>query len=146
MARRIAPLDAETLFCEDLTLAASDVVQKDAADRILKIGRGRNDFSWVVDVSAIEIASNDEVYTFLLQGSNSATFASGIVNLAMLQLGATEVLLGGAGDSVVGRYMLGVANDMLADYDYVRLNVIIAGTIAVGITFSSWLTKTHVPV
>lgn len=144
MARRIAPLDAETLFIEDLTLAASDVVQKDAADRILTIGKGRADFAWVVDITAIEIASNDELYTFLLQGSNSSTFASGIVNLAMMQFGATEVLLGGAGDSVVGRYINGVSNDMLADYKYVRLNVIIAGAVATGITFSSWLTKTGV--
>ncbi len=38
----------------------------------------------VVDVSAIEIADNDEVYKISLQGSNSATFASGIVDLAIL--------------------------------------------------------------
>jgi hypothetical protein len=144
MARRIAPLDVETLFAEDLTLAASDVVQKDAVDRVLTIGKGRSDFTWVVDVTGIEIASNDELYTFLLQGSNVANFASGIVNLGMMQFGATEVLLGGAGDSVIGRYMQSVSNDFLADYKYVRLNVIIAGTVATGITFSSWLTKTQV--
>lgn len=145
MARRIAPLDAETKFAEDLTLTASDIVQMDAADRILKIGHGRQDFSLVVDVSALDIVSNDEKYTFLLQGSNAANMAAPLENLAIIELGATEVRAGGARDSVVGRYMVGVSNDVIGDWDYVHLNVIIAGTTPT-ITFSAWITKTGLGV
>jgi hypothetical protein len=142
MALRPAPLDAETKFCEGLTLAASDVVQLGGIDRILKIGKGRADMQLVVDVATIEIASNDELYTFLLQGCNTADFSTGspaIENLAMLQLGATEVRAGGARDSVIGRYQVPCSNDMVGDWTYVRLNVIISGSIATGIKFSSWL-------
>lgn len=143
VGKRFAPLDDLTKFAEGLALTASDVVQRDSADYIIDVGAALQEFLWVVDVSNItDIANNNEVYSFLLQGSNSSTFASGIENLAIIQLGATEVRLGGAQDSVVGRYQSIVYNMQAGVvYKYLRLNVIIAGTVSTGVTFSSWLSK-----
>lgn len=141
MAKRYYPVDANLLFCEDKTIAASTVV-KDAAtnDVVLTIGAGQQDFAWVVDIETIEVDTNNEKYDFLLQGSNSPTFASGIVNLAQMTLGAAAVLLGSAGVSVPGRYALHTDNEFAnLEYKYVRVNLIIAGTIATGVKFSSWL-------
>ena len=57
----------------------------------------------IVDVTAIEIASNDEAYKITLQGSSKVDFADTIVDLAELTLGAAEII-GGDKDSTTGRY------------------------------------------
>lgn len=95
----------------------------------------------VIDASAVEVASGDEVYTIILEGSNSATFASGIVPLAMTQLGDQAALLGAADtDSDAGRYIVPFTNvrDGVA-YRYVRLYTVVAGTIATGINYSAYI-------
>lgn len=139
MAKRYAPMDARTTFCEGKTLTASDVVSDGTNDIILDVGPGRQDFTFAVNVTSLDIASADEHYQFVLQGSNSSTFASGIENLAILDLGATASRLGGAIDSVAGRYLVEASNQAGAtEYEYVRLNVLIAGTTPT-ITFDAWL-------
>jgi hypothetical protein len=139
-ARRYHPFDARTAFIEGLTLTASDIVEENSADKILELGDGRVDGVLIVDVSALDIASNDELYRFILQGSNASDFSSGIENLVELELGDTAVRQGGAGDSLIGRYELPFQNaQAAAEYKYVRLNVIIAGT-SPSITFDSWIT------
>ena len=66
---------------------------------------------------------------FVAQGSNSPTFASGIENLAVMDLGNTAVRLGGAGTSLIGGYEVGFTNEQ-ADviYRYIRLFTVVAGT------------------
>lgn len=60
-----------------------------------------------VDVSAIDIASNDEVYHVILQGSSDSGFASTIVNLAILSLADAAVALGGSDeDGATGRFVV----------------------------------------
>lgn len=99
------------------------------SDKILDVGNGRFEAVALVDVSALDIVSNNEEYDVLIQGSNSATFASGIENLAQLNLGATEVRQGGAQDSVVGRYELPFINQAVGTiYKYLRAYLVIAGT------------------
>lgn len=142
MARRAVPMDKETTFVEDLVAAASVAT---VGAKILAVGAGRQDMTWVVDVAALDIASADEKYTFLLQGSNTSDFSGTKENLAVIELGAAAVRDGGARASVIGRYMAGVWNDIVGDWKYVRVNLIIAGTTP-SITFSSWLSKTQLPV
>lgn len=83
----------------------------------------------VFDVTAMDISSTNELYVLVIQGSNSATFASGVQNLAQLELGATASRSGGAADSLIGRYELGFQNEQ-ADvmYEYIRHYVAISGT------------------
>lgn len=96
----------------------------------------------VVDVSAIEIASDTEFYRIIVQGSSSATFASNIQNLAELTLGATEVRPGGAIDSLVGRYILPFYNQQ-ADvrYQYLRVYTDVGGDIATGINYTAFIAR-----
>lgn len=95
-----------------------------------------------INVSAIEIASNDELYRLQIQGSTSSTFASTIVTLASLELGANEVLVGGVDvDSVIGNYVMYGTNDVAGTiYPYIRGYTTISGTIATGINHQAWLT------
>ncbi len=83
----------------------------------------------VLDVTAMDISSADEKYVLIIQGSNSPTFASGIENLAELDLGATASRNGGAGNSLIGRYEVSFQNEQ-ADvmYQYIRHYVLISGT------------------
>lgn len=91
-------------------------------------------------VTAIEIASNDEIYRLIIQGSTSATFASTIANLAELTLGANEVLHGDV-DSVIGDYVISCHNDVAGTiYRYVRGYTDVDGSIATGVNFSAWMT------
>lgn len=83
----------------------------------------------VFDVSAMDISSADELYLLIIQGSNSPTFASGIQNLAQIELGATASRKGGAADSLIGRYELIFQNEQAdVQYQYLRLYRNISGT------------------
>lgn len=143
-ARKHFNFDRNLAFAEDLTLAASDVVQFAAADVEIDLGSGYYEGVLVVDVSSIETASTDENYTFILEGGTVSGFGSGSIDtLAWKRLEhASSVGTVGAQNvtHTAGRYMLHFCN-MIDEkmYRYVRLNVIIAGTIATGITFSAWI-------
>lgn len=140
MAKRYYPLDALTLFGEDVTLTATGNFQKDAADVVLKIGKGRQDFALVADVSAIKVSAGNERYTLCLQGSDSEDFSTAIENLGVIDLGHTSVRFGGARTSTPGRYGFDLSNDILDEFEFVRLRLIAAGT-SPSITLSAWLSE-----
>ena len=95
----------------------------------------------IVDVTAIEIADNDENYKISLQGSCKSDFADTIEDLAILELGALETL-GGDVDSTTGRYIVPFrTNRNGTTYRYVREYCDVTGTIATGINFSAYLGK-----
>jgi hypothetical protein len=127
-------------------VAASDAAQVDSKDLILDTGGGFTQGNLILDVTAIEIASNDEIYTIILEGSNSATFANGIVPLAVALLGAQEVIVGGTDtDSTTGRYIIPFRNERDGTvYRYLRVYTVVAGAIATGggINYSAFLSKT----
>jgi hypothetical protein len=128
-------------------IAASANWQVSSSDKIFDTGPGPawSPFAVQVKVSAIEIASNDELYRLIIQGSTSATFASTIVNLAELTLGANEVLDGDV-DSATGEYLILGHNDVDdTRYRYLRGRTVISGTIATGINFQAWLSMLTIP-
>jgi hypothetical protein len=99
-----------------------------AAARILDLGPSRVDGRVVVDVSAIDTASNDEGYTLQVQGSNSPSFANTVVALASKQLGDATVT-GNSADTVVGRYEIPFQNEENGVlYRYLRLRFVVVGT------------------
>ncbi|GFK92219.1 hypothetical protein NNJEOMEG_00041 [Fundidesulfovibrio magnetotacticus] len=108
--------------------------------KIASIGTGRVDARLVVDVTALEIASNDEAYAIAVQGSDTADFSTGspkIEELAVLNLGAAEVI-GGNQDSTTGRYELPFSNVKGGvAYPYVRVFTTVAGAVATGINFTA---------
>lgn len=133
MGQRVYNFDAELEFKDAGLVAASAAAEVDSSAKIVDVGTGRWEGVMVIDVSAIEIASNDEEYYVIVQGSSSATFASDIQNLAMLDFAATEVRHGSGIDSTTGRYELAFCNEQDdVRYRYLRVWTHIEGTIAGG--------------
>ncbi|PVE25429.1 hypothetical protein DC522_05915 [Microvirga sp. KLBC 81] len=120
-------------------VAASAAAQVGGSNQILDMGAARFDAVARINVSAITVGA-DNAYDIIVQGSNSATFASGIENLASLNLGNTAVRDGGAQTSTTGIYELPVTNEQ-ADtvYRYVRIYTKVAGTTP-SINFDAFLT------
>ena len=125
-----------TLSMKDAGLvAASAAATVSGAAKIANVGNARVDGRLVIDVTAIELASNDELYSVAIQGSTSATFASAIEELAVVNLGAAEVI-GGDSDSTVGRYEIPFSNVKAGvTYPYLRVYTTVAGTVATGINY-----------
>ena len=95
-------IDNELILKDAGLVAADAAAQVGGVDKIADLGAGLVEGHLVVDVTAIEIASNQtEAYKISLQGSSKANFADTIEDLAILELGAQEVI-GGDQDSVVG--------------------------------------------
>ncbi len=142
MGRRVFNFDAELELKDAGLVAASAAAQADDAAKIIDLGVGRFEGIVVFDLTAVEIASNNELYTALVQGSSSATFASDVQNLAQLDFGATEVRLGSAIDSLAGRYELAFTNEQKdLQYRYLRLWTVVAGSIATGINYTAFVSR-----
>jgi dihydroxyacetone kinase DhaKLM complex PTS-EIIA-like component DhaM len=115
-----------------LVAASADVAT------ILDLGAGFVAADMVVDVSAIELDTADEKYDILVLGSNSPTFASGVVQLARQTLGkaTAPVTL----DTGVGRFPIPFHNELNGtQYRYVRLRTVVAGTIVSGINYTAFI-------
>lgn len=141
--RDAGTFDAELQLKDAGLIAASGIADVDGADAILDLGSAYFSGMLNVDISAIELATGDETYTLVLEFSNSASFASGIAQGPSLVLGDAS---GGAAmanatvDSVVGRHTLGFSNQLAGTiYRYVRLAVVVGGTVATGINFTAWV-------
>lgn len=130
------------LQLKDAGLVAADAAaQVGGTDRIVDLGAARMDGRVIMDVTAIEVASGDEVYRIRTEFSNSPTFASGIVNGPEQVLGDSTLTLASA-DSTVGRYELAFTNEVLGvQYRYMRLRTDVAGAIATGINYTAWIGK-----
>ena len=123
-------------------VAASAAALVDAAAKIIDLGAsGRVDGRVIVDITAIEIDTTDEIYRIAVQVSSSATFASVIKNVTALQIGHTTADAV-ADTGVVGRYELPFCNEVNGTtYRYLRLYTYVAGTIATGINYTAWAVK-----
>ena len=124
------------------TLATATAGKVDGSAVTIDLGTGLVKGNMIVDVAAIEIASNDELYTIRLQGSDNSDFSTGDEeDLAILELGAAEVL-GGDQDSTTGRYIVPFRNEKHGTtYRYVRVYLDVDGSIATGINYTAWLGK-----
>ena len=134
--------DINLLLKDAGLVASSAAAQVDASAQVLDLGDGRFEADIIIDATAVEVASGDELYTIVAEFSNSATFASGIVPGSMQYLGDAAAIPGGGDtDLGVGRYKLpftNVIND--THYRYMRLYTVVAGTIATGVNYSAFVT------
>ena len=128
------------MYDTKLILKAAGAVTSSGAGSAVEVGSGRINARLVIDVSAIEIDDDDEIYTIHLLGGDDASFTEQ-VSLAALQLGAS----GASGmqdnvDTEVGRFEIPVTNEKGGTiYPYVKVGYVIAGTIATGINFAARL-------
>lgn len=138
-------------FAADQQLQDAGLVASSAAGtRVLDLGPGIGIRAGVVviDVSAIEIASNDEAYTIHVQGSPDAALgtAGNIVELASLTLSCKEAKLSDSDrDDATGRRFLPYINTAEdgVPLRYLRLYITVAGTIATGINFTAFNCDIH---
>lgn len=131
------------LRLKDAGLVAADAAATvGGSAKILDLGESRFDGRVIVDITAIEIASNDERYAIKAQFSDSSTFASGVVEGVALWTGALETLIGADTDTAVGRYELPFTNEINGTtYRYMRLYTDVVGTIATGINYSAFVVQ-----
>lgn len=122
-------------------IAADAAAQVGGADKIVDVGGGEVRGDLVIDVTAVEVASNDELFLICLEGSSSATFTTIARLLAVLALGATEVLPGAEEiDSIIGRYIVPFSNVRNGTaWRYLRVYTDVTGTLATGINYSAFL-------
>jgi hypothetical protein len=132
-------------YDDDLSLKASAAVTSSAAGTlILDLGTGETRGDVVIEVSAMDIASNDEIYDIVLQGSPDAAFgtAGNIQELTAISLSAKEVKRTGSDkDDTTGRYVVPFSNRHgETNYRYVRIYTVV-GAASSSITYRAFLTK-----
>lgn len=126
-------------------ITASAAATVDSVAKILNLGTGLVEGDLIVDISAIEVDSDDEKYTIGVQISSSATCASDIYEVKQLIVGSAGTAegdnLGGDTDMGAGRYRVPFTNE-IADgvtKQYMRVYCTIAGTIATGINYTAYV-------
>ena len=123
-----------------LLKAAGAVAASAAGSVILDLGDGFMEADLVIDVTALEVADGNEIYTVSLEGSSVAAMTSGSVELAKLTFGNNPAPADA--DTAVGRHVLPVRNELNGTlYRYVRVYTTVAGTVATGINYSAFLAK-----
>ena len=148
VARRHYMPDALTMFGEDIALTATGYVQdEDDADVVIRLGAGRNDVSLVIDITAMDVLTNDELYTFRIIGANAEAFTGNVAVLATLQVGAEAALWPeasgslAAADDATGRWVVGFSNSRgSVEYQYVKLHVTVTAA-GSAITFTAFITR-----
>jgi hypothetical protein len=123
-------------------IAASAAAQVGGADKILDMGAQRFDGRVVVDITACETDTGNEKYQIMVQGSTSATFASGVWNLGALILGDSTVSLETVDTAATRHQEIAFCNEVNGVvYQYIRVYTFIAGTIATGINYTANLVQ-----
>ena len=134
--------DANLEFKDAGLVAASAAAQVDSAAQVVDVGTGLFKGCMIIDVAALEIASNTEIYDIIVQGSTVAAFATdtAIVELAALNLSAAEVKRSDCNkDDSTGRYKIHFDNENDGTYyRYLRLYTVVAGDVATGINYSAY--------
>lgn len=128
--------DAELEFKDAGLVGASAAATVDSVAKVIDVGTGLFQGKMVIDVSALEIASDNEVYDIIIQGSTVAAFATdtAIAELAAINLSASEVKRSDCNkDDATGRYKVYFDNENNGTYyRYLRIYTVVGGTIAVG--------------
>ena len=129
-------------------IAASAAAQVDSSAAYIDMGTGLFEGEIEIEITVIEIASNDEVYHIFVEGASETAFDTTCVPLAQLQVGALEVLGPGSShfkvDSAIGKYFIPFSNERGGVYyRYARIYIVVAGTIATGggINFTAYCAK-----
>lgn len=136
----MANLYSQFTFDAATALKAAGLVAASTDGAILDLGEGLFDGFLVLDVSAVEVATGDEVYTVSVEGSSVAAMTSLSVCLAKKVLGNIVVPMDNA--TGVGRFVVPFRNEENGVLKrYIRLSTLVAGTIATGINFSAFLAK-----
>ncbi len=125
-------------------VAASAAATVGGSAKKLDVGDQAVQGDLVVNVTAIEIASNDEQYDIIVQGSTDNFVAAGNqADLATLTVGAKGPKRSDTDtDDAVGKYKIPFRNERNGlVYRYLRVYTVVAGTIATGINYTAFFSK-----
>jgi hypothetical protein len=107
---------------------------------ILDLGEGLFDGFLVLDVSAVEVDSGNEIYTISVEGSSVPPMSSLSVCLAKKTLG--NVVAPMDNPTGAGRFVVPFRNEENGVLKrYVRLSTAVVGTVVTGINFFAFLAK-----
>lgn len=126
------PFDALLQLQDDAAaITASGNGTVGGSAKIADLGDGVVLAEAVVDVNSLDVANGDELYRIQIQGSTSASFASGIVVLGELLLGDSSVT-GESADSAITatkRFQVPFWNAKYGvAFRYVRVRFVLSGT------------------
>ena len=124
-------------------VASSDHSHDSAGTRIiLDLGTGDVEGDIIIDVTACEVDSGNEIYEIGAQISDSSTMGSGIYEVCTLKLG-DAVAIPGDTDMGIGRYVLPFQNRIVngTAKRYLQIYTTVTGTIGTGINFAAYLAK-----
>ena len=134
--------DANMEFKDAGLVAASAAATVDGSAKVVDVGTGHFKGCMILDVSALEIASNNEIYDIVIQGSSDSDFGTdtNICELAQLNLSAAEVKRTDCNkDDSTGRFKLYFDNENDGtNYRYLRVYTVVGGTVATGINYTAW--------
>lgn len=135
-------LYSQFTYDDDLSLKDAGLVGSTTTEStIIDLGPGMVDGHMVLDVSAVEVASTDEIYLIVLEGSTVDGMASGSVSLANIEMG--NATAPADADTGTGRFAVPFRNEQNGTiYRYVRIYTEVAGTIdSGGINFAAFIAK-----
>jgi len=123
--------DALVILSDAASYTASGGMEVGAVAVIKDLGASQAFLDFVVDISNVTAPTNDELYIVSVQGSNSSTFASGIVNLGSFVIG--DPLVSGADIAMTthvgSRQVVPFANLYQGTvYRYLRGYILMTGT------------------
>jgi len=132
LSMNFAPRSSITIDDNLIFKAAGAITASAAVATIIDAGAGLFKGVMQIDVTALVINDNDEIYDIVIQGSSDSDFGTdtNIVDLASITLAAAEVQRTDSNkDSVIGRKMLYFSNEIDSGYlRYLRLYTVVAGT------------------
>ena len=132
-------IDNDLIMKDAGLVASSAAATVDSSAQVVDVGEGLVKGELVIDVTAIEIADDDELFKISLQGSSKSDFSDTYEDLAIIELGAKEEL-GGDQDSETGRYVVPFRTERNGTvYDHLRVYTTVSGTVGTGINFKAYL-------
>lgn len=129
-------------YDKELLLKAAGLVAATATGSvIIDLGAGFVEGDLVIDLTACEIDTGNEIYTVSVEGSNVAAMDSGSSCLARKIFGNLVVPMDAA-LSNSGRYVVPFRNEEAGTtFRYIRIHTTVAGTVATGINYSAFIGK-----
>lgn len=123
--------DHSLLLHDGDAITASAAGNVSGVARILDLGAGNVFGDIIVDVSALDVDTGNEIVTIGVQISNKSNFADDIYQVASLAIGDAAALVGDT-DMTTGRYVIPFNNFIKEGITkrYLRLYFTVGGTVA----------------
>lgn len=125
-----------------LVAGTGAAAQVGGVDKILDMGAARFDGRVIIDTTAIEVDTGNELYQVIVQGSTDSAFGSGVITLGEQRFGDSSTTLETVDSVAAQRREIAFCNEVNGTiYRYIRIYTLIAGTIATGINYTANLVK-----